>query len=177
ISASDFISYLRSRTLIKTAQNLEEISQNNLNRQAVLFSSSLTINDSNKAIFNNRSLVILVNGNLNISVNGSFLPENSNLAFLINGALAFSPSTAQAKGIFLANSVDTGATSNQGPNANISAGYGSNRPTVKMSYNRKSAAFCGYRGTRTIVICQNIKSYTRLTATLEHATFVTCLLS
>ncbi|MCX7609594.1 MAG: hypothetical protein N2049_10310, partial [Anaerolineales bacterium] len=114
ISASDFISYLKSRTLIKTAQNLEEISQTNLNRQAVLFSSSLTIDDSNKAIFNNRSLVILVNGNLNISVNGSFLPENSNLAFLINGALAFSPSTAQAKGIFLANSVNTGATSNQG---------------------------------------------------------------
>ncbi|MCS7010393.1 MAG: hypothetical protein NZL98_03365, partial [Anaerolineales bacterium] len=64
---SDFISYLRSRTLIKTAQNLEEISQNNLNRQAVLFSGNLTINDSNKAIFANRSLVILIDGNLNIS--------------------------------------------------------------------------------------------------------------
>ncbi|MCX7609359.1 MAG: hypothetical protein N2049_09110, partial [Anaerolineales bacterium] len=58
ISASDFISYLRSRTLIQTAQNLEEISQNNLNRQPALFSDNLTSDDSHKTLFDNLSLVL-----------------------------------------------------------------------------------------------------------------------
>ncbi|MCX7607786.1 MAG: hypothetical protein N2049_01015, partial [Anaerolineales bacterium] len=97
ISASDFISYLKSRTLIKTAQNLEEITQTNLNRQPVLFSGNLTSDDSHKTLFDNRSLVLLINGNPDISVTGSFAPTNANLTFVINDTLAFSASVSQAK--------------------------------------------------------------------------------
>ncbi|MCX7608873.1 MAG: hypothetical protein N2049_06620, partial [Anaerolineales bacterium] len=61
---------------------------------------NLTSDDSHKTLFDNRSLVLLINGNPDISVTGSFAPANANLAFVINGARSLSPNVAKATGAF-----------------------------------------------------------------------------
>ncbi|MCX7881576.1 MAG: hypothetical protein N2482_03675, partial [Patescibacteria group bacterium] len=92
---------------------LSAISQENLNRQTIIFQGNLTIDDTNKDIFNGKNLVIMSSSDINISVNSSFLPSGASLAFVSGGSINFSANVTQAKGIYIAQSINTGS-SNQG---------------------------------------------------------------
>lgn len=71
------------------------------------------ITDANKTNFDNRNLVIIVEGNLNIEAI-TFTPTNSSVAFIVTGTITFSNTTTQANGIFVAPTINLGTTADQG---------------------------------------------------------------
>ncbi len=109
---SAFSQYIKSRASYKNITSLSDITSQNYNNQVLFYNDNLDL--TNPTIFNNRNLVLVVNGNVNISYTGAFSPLNSSLAILSTNTLTFSSSTTQVNGIFIAQSIDTGSTTNQG---------------------------------------------------------------
>ena len=113
MSPSDFLGYVKSRKEFETIDNVGQIETNDYNNAILISTGDLTVDDSNKTNFNNRNLVVVVNGNLNIDA-AAFIPTNASVAFIVTGTITFSNTTTQANGIFVAPTINLGTTSNQG---------------------------------------------------------------
>lgn len=117
MTPADYLAYVKSRKTFITISSLSDISGNN---NTILIwgdgSGALTIGDSDVADFNNKNLVVIVNGDLNINAT-SFAPSSAKIAFLVTGTITFagdpSPTTI-ANGIFIAPTIDLGTTANHG---------------------------------------------------------------
>jgi hypothetical protein len=115
MSPSGFLSYVKSRKEFGTFNSINEIGSQNNNNQILVADGGVTvgINDTNKTNFNNRNLVIVIEGNLNIDAT-TFTPTNASIAFIVTGTITFSNTTTQANGIFVASKISLGTTTNQG---------------------------------------------------------------
>jgi hypothetical protein len=110
---SDFLSYVRSRKEYTTVSNLGDITTNNYNKQILVLTGPITIDNTNKSIFDNKSLVLIINGNLNLNFT-TFNPTGGYVAFLSTGTITFASTTTEARGIFISPTVDLGTNSNLG---------------------------------------------------------------
>ncbi len=103
-SISGLINYLKSRKEVKTINNLTEITTDGIYQI-----DNITI-DSIPTVFNQYSLLIIVNNQVNINVD--FNPTKS--ISIVSETINFSSSVTQAKGVFIGNTINTGSTVNQG---------------------------------------------------------------
>lgn len=115
MSPSDFLGYVRSRKDFNAIESINEIASQNYNNQILVAEGGATvgINDANKTDFDNRNLVLVVEGDLNIDTT-TFTPANASVAFIVTGTITFSNTTTQANGIFVAQTINLGTTTNQG---------------------------------------------------------------
>lgn len=115
MTPAGFLSYVKARKEYKTITDIDNIIIEDYNNKILVFSSgTFTISDANKSTFDNRNLVIIINGDLNLSAS-SFIPSNAATAFVVTGAITFSATTTEVRGIFIATTgVSTGSTVNQG---------------------------------------------------------------
>ncbi len=109
LSIDDFLNYIKARKSYQAINNLNELTQDKI----YLYQGNLDINDSSISIFNNRKLVLIVTGSINFNVSNEFQPSNASIAFLAK-KINFSNTVSIAKGIFVAESTDTGSANNQG---------------------------------------------------------------
>lgn len=108
-SPSDFELYVRGRKEHKTIDSLSEINSDGI--YSLKSNNDLNI-DSVPAAFNLYNVVLLAHANVNINVTNGFTPSKS-LA-IIAPIINFSSQTTDARGIFIANIINTGQTTNQG---------------------------------------------------------------
>lgn len=99
-----FLNYLKSRKEVKTINDINDINSNGIYQI-----NNLNINSVSN-IFNQYHLLIIVNNQVNI--NTDFNPTKS--IAIVSNTINFSSTTTQAKGIFIANQINTGSTTNQG---------------------------------------------------------------
>jgi hypothetical protein len=116
LTPSDFLNYIKSRKeyTVITHPDLSEITSSGI----YVYNGPLTLTSSNIAVSN---IVIIATGNVAISGNQFNIASNcidttgsKNIAILSTGTLTFSNTTQCAAGIFIAPTIDTGSTSNQG---------------------------------------------------------------
>ena len=101
-----FLSYVKSKKEYQTITNLADLADNKIN----LWQGDLTIN--NQANFNNKKVVLIVTGTATLDM-PNFQPAQAALAILAQ-TINFTSSVKYAEGIFIAQTIDTGSTSNQG---------------------------------------------------------------
>ena len=106
---SAFLSYVKSRKEYQTITDLNDLAEDKIN----LWEGDLTLN--NAAKFNNNKVVLIVNGTLTLSME-NFQPTNSSTAFVAQTINFYDGSTfvKEAEGLFIAQTVNTGSTANQG---------------------------------------------------------------
>ncbi len=126
-SAPTFLEYVKAR------KDYKNISQNDLSeledgKTHVWTGGTLTINSSNVSQFSNKKIVLLSTGTINIADN--FTPSSASTA-IIADTINFDSSVTLANGIFSADSIDTGTTTDQGLKivGNISAASFTNNRT------------------------------------------------
>ncbi|MCS7093518.1 MAG: hypothetical protein NZL96_03820 [Patescibacteria group bacterium] len=112
-SLESFRSYFIGKDY-KRLNNLSELNNNPINKKIILFDSSIQINETNKNYFQNKTLVIFVNGNIDINVNGPFSPPGSNLALISTETISVAPSTTEINSILISRNFQSGSTENQG---------------------------------------------------------------
>lgn len=114
---SSYLSYVRSRKEYKIIANIDEITTNNYDKQILVINGPLTISNANKSVFNNKNLVLIINGDLTFSAT-TFTPTGNPTsgynAFLTTGTITFANTTTEVHGIFIAPTIDLGTTANQG---------------------------------------------------------------
>ena len=101
-----FTQYVKSRKEYQTITNLADLADNKIN----LWQGDLTIN--NQANFNNKKVVLIVTGTATLDM-PNFQPANAALAILAQ-TINFTAPVKYAEGIFIAQTIDTGSTSDQG---------------------------------------------------------------
>lgn len=109
LSPSDYELYVRGRKEHKDIDSLNEIDGDGI--YSLKSTDDLNI-DSVPAAFNLYNVVLIAHGTVNINVTNSFNPSKSTA--IVAPIISFSPQTTDASGIFIANVVNTGQTTNQG---------------------------------------------------------------
>ena len=99
LSPSVFIDYIKSRKEYATITSLNTLDQTKVN----LYSGSLTI--TNPSDFNNKKVVLIIDGSLTIDV-PNFQPANSSLAILAKGSINITAKVKEMNGVFIGNAVD-----------------------------------------------------------------------
>ncbi|MEK7109777.1 MAG: hypothetical protein AAB876_00995, partial [Patescibacteria group bacterium] len=107
MTPSNFLNYIKSRKEFKTLTDINDITTEDYDKQVLVLTGPITIDDTNKSIFNNRSLVLVINGNLNFNPT-TFNPTGGFIAFLTTGTITFANSTTEARGIFVAPNINLG---------------------------------------------------------------------
>jgi hypothetical protein len=111
LDKNQFESYAKSRKQITNISNpnLTDLVDKSIN----IYSSDLTINDTNKGSFDNKTLVLIVDGTVAFDINGKFQPSNASVAILANTINFYNGSNfiSTANGIFIADNVNTGTSS------------------------------------------------------------------
>lgn len=113
MTPSNFLSYVKARKKLETLTSVDEIEANDYDKQVLVLTGPITIDDTNKDIFDNRNLVLIINGDLNFNPT-TFNPTSGYIAFLTTGTITFANSTTEARGIFVAPNIDLGTTADQG---------------------------------------------------------------
>lgn len=117
MSPSNFLSYVKSRKEYKTLANINEITTNDYDKQILIIDGPITISDANKSVFNNKNLVLIINGDLTFSAT-TFTPtgnpSSGYIAFLTTGTITFANTTTEVHGIFIAPTINLGTAANQG---------------------------------------------------------------
>jgi hypothetical protein len=108
LTPAKFLSYTQTRKEYKVINNLENLTQDEVN----LWQGDLTINDTNSDYFKNKKIVLIVNGTVTLNVSNFDL--NGGALAIVAQTINFDSSVAYAEGIFVAQNVDTGSTTNQG---------------------------------------------------------------
>lgn len=146
LNQSTYNEYLKTRK--DTYVPITDITQINApNKTYVLTCSpapcNITIN--NNGTFNQAPLVLFVNGNVTIDINTFNPGSNKSVAIIATDTITFSGTTGEANGIFIANNIDTGATTNKElkikGNLIATTSFTNNR---KRSDNRKPALFVAF---------------------------------
>lgn len=109
LTPSDYELYVRGRKEHKDIDSLNEIDGDGI--YSLKSTADLNI-DSVPAAFNLYNVVLIAHGTVNINVTNSFNPSKS--VAIVAPIVNFSPQTTDASGIFIANVVNTGSTTNQG---------------------------------------------------------------
>jgi hypothetical protein len=113
MTPSNFLNYIKSRKEFNTLTDINEITTEDYDKQVLVLTGPITIDDTNKSIFNSRSLVLVINGNLIFNPT-TFNPTSGFIAFLTTGTITFANSTTEVRGIFVAPNIDLGTTADQG---------------------------------------------------------------
>lgn len=110
-----FTQYVKSRKEYQTIDQtqpdpLGQLSETKIN----LWEGNLTLN--NAAKFNNKKVVLIVNGTLTLSMENFKPSNNASVAFVAQTINFYEGTTfvKEAEGLFIAQAVNTGSTSNQG---------------------------------------------------------------
>lgn len=109
LTPSDYELYVRGRKEHKNIDSLNEIDGDGI--YSLKSTDDLNI-DSVLAAFNLYNVVVIAHGAVNINTTNSFNPSKS--IAIVAPIINFAPQTTDAKGIFIANNIDTGSTTNQG---------------------------------------------------------------
>jgi hypothetical protein len=109
MTPSNYLNYVRSRKEFKSISTLSDITTSGI----YLFDNDTGTLDLNSvpAQFNQYDVVLMMEGVVNIDM-ANFNPTRS-IAF-VSEAITFSSSSAQATGLFIADVIETGTTTNQG---------------------------------------------------------------
>jgi hypothetical protein len=111
MTPSSFLSYIKARKQHKAITSLAEINVDGIYLwQGV---DPLPINDGNKARFDGFKVVLISTGTVNINTDNGLDPVNGSLA-IIAPTITFHSVVEEANGLFIANSITTGNTTNQG---------------------------------------------------------------
>jgi len=116
MSPSGFLNYVKSRKE-HVSKNVSDIENNNLEANKINFiAGDVNIDTPSKeaAIVNKAPLVIIVTGNIAINLNNKFNSAEKSVALISTGEISFSSQITEANGLFIAQTVNTGSTTNQG---------------------------------------------------------------
>ncbi len=102
-----FESYIRSRKRYQIITKLDDLSD----RMANIYQGNLEINDTNAHFFENKKVMLLVNGALSFELN-TFNPANGHAVFVAQTINLFEDGIYmdEGHGIFLANTINVGQT-------------------------------------------------------------------
>jgi hypothetical protein len=125
---SDFIQYIKAKKTYHVISNFSNLSPNNI--YVIQNNNNFVIDSTNETALYNAAPIVLLFENSNVSINvASFNPSNAAITILASGLtgggesienpgrITFSTDkviTTTANGLFIANEVDTGTTSDQG---------------------------------------------------------------
>ena len=111
-TSASYLSYVKARKEYKTITALSQITGDGLYVWNSADSDTVTINDTSKVRFDNRKVVLITSGTVTVNT-ASFAPTSGSTA-IIAGTINFNASVTSATGIFIASTVSTGTTTNQG---------------------------------------------------------------
>lgn len=106
MTAASFTNYVKSRKEYKTITSMNEITANGL----YVFSGNINLS-SVPSQFDQYNVVLLTSGTITVNT-ASFVPTKA--VVLVATTINFDPAVTAARGVFIADSVSIGTTSNQG---------------------------------------------------------------
>lgn len=109
----NFLNYVKARKEYATLSAIGDITTNDYNNEILVSNNSLIVDDTNKANFNSRNLVLVINGDLTIN-STLFQPTAATTAFIVTGTITFADTTTTANGIFIAPTINTGTSTDLG---------------------------------------------------------------
>ncbi len=106
MTAASFTSYVKSRKEYVTITSMDEITASGL----YVFNGNVNLS-SVPSQFDQYNVVLLTSGTITVNA-ASFVPTKA--VVLVAGTINFDPAVTEARGVFIADSVSIGTTSNQG---------------------------------------------------------------